>query len=464
MLKFILKQAIHLEKKDEITKARMKMRMLNVEGIAVFESDKRFHLSNTTREWNARLETQDSRLDSEGTGALNWFSDRGTVASAGAGARETAASEPSRYRSRSRSRKPARLEPAREPVRFPQAPTPSTEPASASSRLPPAPTAVTSKPAPGSPHVNAGAQNPKAVVSENEEGTRYAIFGCRRHTESLYYTRDETEARRQCRVKHVHEYQGVNATVDLDSYESMDDASSEPDLQARSKVLPQEVQSLSQQQASSIPKAESAMSDDQLQTRPTLMTTAAKRVRWMHLAGGSISVRVHPHKAGLEYEGVDVAVALQSGYVADFPYKTAQKTALQEAKDAGTLKDYILISLSHEVPTYIDVTCLEDFRVFARVVTFAKEELQKHNRLMICGMKRDVTTLSCVVYVVLRHCKVAPDECLAMMKAMSPEMHDAFGLRRSKGCVVMQRNAENLIARLLNQLVSRPHLRGDARV
>ena len=60
MLKFILKQAIHLDKKDEITKARMKMRRLNVEGIAVFESDKSFHLSNQTRNWNAFLEQQDS--------------------------------------------------------------------------------------------------------------------------------------------------------------------------------------------------------------------------------------------------------------------------------------------------------------------------------------------------------------------------------------------------------------------
>ena len=42
MLKFTLKKAIDLDKKYEITKARMKMRRLNVEGIAVFDSDRPF--------------------------------------------------------------------------------------------------------------------------------------------------------------------------------------------------------------------------------------------------------------------------------------------------------------------------------------------------------------------------------------------------------------------------------------
>ena len=61
-------------------------------------------------------------------------------------------------------------------------------------------------------------------------------------------------------------------------------------------------------------------------------------------------------------------------------------------------------------------------------------------------MKRDVKALGCAVYVVLRQCKVAPDECLAMMEDMSPEMHAAFVLRRDRGVVVMQRKAENLIS------------------
>ena len=53
-------------------------------------------------------------------------------------------------------------------------------------------------------------------------------------------------------------------------------------------------------------------------------------------------------------------------------------------------------------------------------------------------MKRDVKALGCAVYVVLRQCKVAPDECLAMMEDMSPEMHDAFGLSQDRGVVVFQ--------------------------
>ena len=63
MLKFVLKLAIRLDRTDEATKARMKMRRLNVEGIAVFDSDKPFHLSNETRKYNAYLEKEDSRLD-----------------------------------------------------------------------------------------------------------------------------------------------------------------------------------------------------------------------------------------------------------------------------------------------------------------------------------------------------------------------------------------------------------------
>jgi hypothetical protein len=137
LLKFYLKMAIDLDEKDEIARARMKMRRLNVEGIAM--NHEPFHLSNEAREWNAYLEKQDSRLDSEETGALKWFVDRGKAASVGASAREAATSEPSRYRSRSRSRKQVRLEPAREPVKLLQAPTSSTEPASASVRLTPAP-------------------------------------------------------------------------------------------------------------------------------------------------------------------------------------------------------------------------------------------------------------------------------------------------------------------------------------
>ena len=180
LLKFNLEMAVDLDRKDEIARARLRIRRLNVEGIAMIHEP--FHLSNEARDRNAYLEKQDS-------GTLTWCVDRGKAASAGASAKEAATSEPSRYRSRSRSRKQVRLEPAREPVRLLQAPTSSTEPASASVRLTPAPTPVrlTAAPVrlkPVLPHrrrstSHSGARNREAFLSEKQS----CPLRARRHRE-----------------------------------------------------------------------------------------------------------------------------------------------------------------------------------------------------------------------------------------------------------------------------------------
>ena len=172
LLKFNLEMAVELDRKDEIARARLRIRRLNVEGTAMIHEP--FHLSNEARDQNSDIEKQDS-------GTLTWCVDRGKAASAGASAREAATSEPSRYRSRSRSRKQVRLEPAREPVRLLQAPTSITEPASASVRLTPAPTPVrlTAAPVRCWSTSRSGARNREAFLSEKQS----CPLRARRHRE-----------------------------------------------------------------------------------------------------------------------------------------------------------------------------------------------------------------------------------------------------------------------------------------